>query len=177
MHNREPLASRFPHANVLLQKALVFLDHGKHYPARLRWELFDRTKVEELLSRLVVSKNFLQELLTTRQVQMLMHREIQTGYQIMQLNSRVDQAYEIVQAGLLQIGPPSGFYADGETESVLVSNLVELGKFKAPATTTAAADDSEHDLANDFKASVDLSPSEFTAHMPPSTAAGRHHVG
>jgi len=181
-HNREPLASRFPHANVLLQKALAIMGHGKH---RLYWAIFDRVKVEELLSRLVASNNFLQELLTTRQVQMLMHREIQTGYQIMQLNNRVDQVYEIVQAGLLQIGPPSASAADGgnagtmaqleglgstntgkQTESVLVSKLVELGKFKALATATATADDSDHDMAKDFRASDNLSPSEFAVDMP-----------
>lgn len=182
-HNREPIASRFPHANVLLQKALTIMGHGK---IRLHWAVFDRTKVEELLSRLVASNNFLQELLTTRQVQMLMHREIQTGYQIMQLNNRVDQVYEIVQAGLLQIGPPSTSAVDSgngsrtmaqlggldiantakPTESVLVSKLVELGKFKAFATATAAVDGPENGLAKDFRASVHLPPSEFTADMP-----------
>ncbi|KAK3370363.1 prion-inhibition and propagation-domain-containing protein [Podospora didyma] len=163
-NSHDSLANRFPHANVLLQKALSLVDHSTKYPGRLRWVVFDRVKVEDLLSRLVASNNYLQELLSSHQLQMLRLREEQTGYQIMQLNNRLDQVYEIVQAGLLHIGPPpsdeslrfrSGFDNTPKVpvESALVSKLVQLGQFKALA---AAVD--EESLTQDFRTSMRLGP-------------------
>ncbi|KAK4443510.1 prion-inhibition and propagation-domain-containing protein [Podospora aff. communis PSN243] len=165
--SRDPLASRFPHSNPILRKALDFTKKSATYPARLRWVVFDRAKVEELLSRLVASNNFLQELLNTHQLQTLRQVEVQTVYQIMQLNNRLDQVYEIVQAGLLPITPEGGHRLGhsgmghagfGQTtdlvkasDSVLVSKLVELGQFKAIA---AAAD--EGGLTQDLRENMQL---------------------
>jgi len=177
--SRDQLASRFPHSNSLLRRALLFAEHGSKYPSRLRWVIFDREKVEQLLSRLVASNNFLQELLSSHERQMLRRQEVQTGYQIMQLNNKVDQIYEIVQAGLLPITLPgdagqvpiqAGMYAKSgqisdspeNTKSVLVSKLVELGQFKALAAAAAADEDC---LTQGFRESMRLGP-ETCADMP-----------
>ncbi len=71
----EPIAERFPQNNALLKKALDFVDRACKYPKRIRWVKYDRAKVEDLLSRLVSSNNFLQEVLNTHQLGMLRLQE------------------------------------------------------------------------------------------------------
>lgn len=149
----DELADRFPQDNVLLNKALDFVHRTSRYPKQLRFVVFDRSKLDELLSRLVASNDFLQELLNTHQLEQLRQQELNTSYQIMQLNSQMDQLQEIVQASLHAVvrsvnGNSLQMAAMGMTSSrslagvpassspdasALASKLAELGQFKAIA--------------------------------------------
>jgi len=162
----DELAKRFPQTLELRQKALEFVSRTSRYPAYLRWAIWDQKKAEELLASLVASNNFLHELLNNHQLELLRLQELQTSFLIIQLNNKVDQLQEIVQAGLLPLRlganeqpAPSRTgaveFRHFKSESTLVSKLVELGRLKALAS---AADNGY--LTRDFRATVGLRPEQ-----------------
>ncbi|TPX17028.1 uncharacterized protein E0L32_012320 [Thyridium curvatum] len=99
----DDLAGRFPNADGLLKKALGLVDSTRKLPARFRWVFSDRENMEDLLSRLATMNNFLRDMLSTHQIEILRAQEIRTSYQIVQMNSRMDHLIEVIQAGILPL--------------------------------------------------------------------------
>jgi hypothetical protein len=91
--------NRFPQSEKLLQKSLAYVERTQKYPARLRWSLFDKAKVEEMVRRISGMNDFMKEFLTSQQMQELLERQKRTEYQIMQLNGKLDQLLEIFESG------------------------------------------------------------------------------
>jgi hypothetical protein len=97
----EPLQSRFPSTNQLLNKALSFIHQTSKYPTRLRWAITDKGKIEEILQKLTTLNDYLHELLNGQQLQQFSVLQTRTNYQIMQLNNKIDHLCELVEAGNL----------------------------------------------------------------------------
>jgi len=91
--------NRFPQSEKLLQKSLAYVERTQRYPARLKWALFDKAKVEELVRKISRMNDYLSDLLTSQQLQELGERQRRTEYQIMQLNGKLDQLLEIFESG------------------------------------------------------------------------------
>lgn len=92
--------NRFPQeGETLLQKTLEWAQKSRAYPRRLRWAAFDKAKVEQLLLKLASFNDFLRELLSAQQLDRLLARQERTDFHIIQLNNKIDQLVEIVQAG------------------------------------------------------------------------------
>ncbi|KAI4596417.1 hypothetical protein KJ359_005547 [Pestalotiopsis sp. 9143b] len=124
------LRGRFPHTNPLLQKALKHIDATARYPARLRWAISDKEKLESILGDLTRLNDSLHQLLTSQQLQSLNDHHIRTQYQIVQLHNKMDNLYELIQA--CSVLNPSGRQSltalsehDGEF------SLADLARFKA----------------------------------------------
>jgi hypothetical protein len=94
----QELRSRFPHTNPLLQKALKHIDTTSRYPARLRWAISDKEKLEAILGDLTRLNDSLHQLLSSQQLQTLNDHHLRTHYQIVQLNNKIDNLYELIQA-------------------------------------------------------------------------------
>ncbi|KAF6818077.1 hypothetical protein CPLU01_13398 [Colletotrichum plurivorum] len=109
----DALQARFPDKTLLLEKSLRFFQNTTKYPARLRWAISDKAKIEEILNRLAGLNDYLNELLNSQQLQALGTQQMRTNYHIMQLNDKIDDLCEIVKAGLLasasapQLGQPN----------------------------------------------------------------------
>lgn len=101
MKKTETLQSRFPDKSLLLERSLKFFERTSKYPARLRWAISDKAKIEEILEKLTRLNDYLVEFLNRQQVQALSALQTQTNYRIMHLNDKIDDLCEIVKAGLL----------------------------------------------------------------------------
>ncbi|KAJ0360698.1 hypothetical protein COL26b_013978 [Colletotrichum chrysophilum] len=101
----ETLQARFPDEGLLLEKSLKFFEKTSKYPARLRWAISDKAKIEEILEKLTRLNDYLTEFLNNQQLQALSAQQTQTDYRIMNLNDKIDDLCEIVKAGLLLSGP------------------------------------------------------------------------
>ncbi|KAK7697267.1 hypothetical protein SLS64_013701 [Diaporthe eres] len=97
--NRGSVATRFPESSDLLKMALAFTDKTRKLPKRLRWVISDRANMENLLSRLAGMNDFLRDMLDSHRGEMLRTQQIRTNYDIIQLNSKMDQLIEIIKAG------------------------------------------------------------------------------
>ncbi|KAJ0163097.1 hypothetical protein CTA2_3525 [Colletotrichum tanaceti] len=95
------LRSRFPDKTLLLERSLRFFQNTTKYPERLRWAIYDKSNIEDILTKLTASNDYLGELLNTRQLQALGTQQARTNYHIMQLNDKIDDLCEIVKAGIL----------------------------------------------------------------------------
>ncbi|GME23425.1 hypothetical protein GTA08_BOTSDO05555 [Neofusicoccum parvum] len=92
--------NRFPNqGELLLQKSLEWAKKSRTYPRRLRWATFDKKKFEQLLLKLSSFNDFLSEMLNREQLNSLAVRQERTHFHIIQLNNKIDQLVEIVQAG------------------------------------------------------------------------------
>ncbi|KAK2755606.1 hypothetical protein CKAH01_17341 [Colletotrichum kahawae] len=100
----EALQARFPDKSLLLERSLKFFERTSKYPARLRWAISDKAKIEEILEKLTRLNDYLAEFLNSQQVQALSAQQTQTNYRIMHLNDKIDDLCEIVKAGLLLSG-------------------------------------------------------------------------
>ncbi|KAF2457994.1 prion-inhibition and propagation-domain-containing protein [Lineolata rhizophorae] len=92
------IQKRFPQSEELLQKSLAFMDKTRLFPKRLRWALWDQSKVETLIAKLSCLNDFLKELLDRRQLATLAEHSMRTNYQIIQLHSKVDHLMELIAA-------------------------------------------------------------------------------
>ncbi|KAI1781238.1 prion-inhibition and propagation-domain-containing protein [Hypoxylon cercidicola] len=141
----DDLTQRFPNTDGLLSKALDLVDRTRKLPARLRWVVSDRDKMEDLLSRLAALNDFLRDMLSTHQLEMLRAQEVRTSYQIVQMNSRMDHLIEVIQAGILPLPAattrrpaPAGLAASPTPNQAhtdefgqCLRDLVKLAQFKA----------------------------------------------
>lgn len=129
------IEQRFPPANALLIRALAFVNATSKYPARLRWVFCDKTKTEEVLSRIAKLNNSLRDLLGLEQMRLLQRHEVTTQCQIVQLNTKMDHLLEIVQAGFEEHrsspSPPLGPSAGDANPLTPLDELVQMAKFKA----------------------------------------------
>ncbi|KAG6364182.1 hypothetical protein INS49_005780 [Diaporthe citri] len=91
--------ARFPESSDLLRMALDFTEKTRKFPKRLRWVVSDRAKMENLLSRLAGMNDFLRDMLDSYRGEMLRTQQIRTNYDIIQLNTKMDQLIEIIKAG------------------------------------------------------------------------------
>jgi hypothetical protein len=91
--------NRFPQSEKLLQKSLAYVERTQKFPARLKWALFDKTKIEELVRKISGMNDYLKEFLTSQQIDELLARQTRTEYQIMQLNAKMEQLLEIFESG------------------------------------------------------------------------------
>ncbi|RYP47070.1 hypothetical protein DL768_006797 [Monosporascus sp. mg162] len=132
------MEERFPQANELLNRALAFVDATSKYPAKLRWAFCDKTKTEELLSRIAELNKSLRDLLSTEQMRLLQRHEVVTQYQILQLNNEMDQLVEIVHAGFaLQHSSLSSAPSVRDSHTPL-NELAQMAKFKALLSATSS---------------------------------------
>lgn len=97
--NTGSVATRFPESSDLLKMALAFTEKTRKLPKRLRWVISDRATMENLLSRLAGMNDFLRDMLDSHRGEMLRTQQIRTNYDIIQLNSKMDQLIEIIKAG------------------------------------------------------------------------------
>lgn len=165
MEGLDNLDHRFPNTDGLLSKALDLVDRTRKLPARLRWVVSDRDKMEDLLSRLATLNDFLRDMLSTHQLEMLRAQEMRTSYQIVQMNSRMDHLIEVIQAGILPLPTatalrsapirpvaspsPNQAYTDGFGKCL--QDLVRLAQFKAVSHAVQG-----HALDNDLRDQIGL---------------------
>ncbi|PSN67496.1 hypothetical protein BS50DRAFT_610587 [Corynespora cassiicola Philippines] len=93
---------RFPQSKALLNKSLGWAKSSKYYPRRLRWAVFDRAKMEQLVLKLTGFNDFMREMLNATQLEMLVEKQTRTEFQIMQLNSSVQDLIQIVHSTSLK---------------------------------------------------------------------------
>ncbi|KAL8294660.1 hypothetical protein RB597_007731 [Gaeumannomyces tritici] len=93
---------RFPATNPLLMKSLKFIKKTSRFPTSIRWVVSDKAKIEELLGRLTGLNDYLDQLLSTQQMELLSSQQTRTNYQILQLNNKIDQLSDLFKAGMLQ---------------------------------------------------------------------------
>ena len=89
---------RFPQSEVLLKKSLQWAKNSKTFPRKLKWAVFDKTKMETLVLKLTSFNDFMREMLNTNQLQSLSIKQTRTEFQIMQLNGRIDQLIQIFKS-------------------------------------------------------------------------------
>lgn len=139
--------TRFPESSDLLKMALSFTEKTRKLPKRLRWVVSDRAKMENLLSRLAGMNDFLRDMLDSHRAEMLRTQQIRTNYDIIQLNTKMDQLIEIIKAGSAPVlnsaqspkailGVEALLTDDGKRPeasqiSDLTRHLVQLAHFKA----------------------------------------------
>lgn len=148
--NAHSAVPQFPENTQLLKAALLYCEKTRKLPRRLRWVLSDRAKMENLLSRLAGMNDFLRDMLDVHRAEMLRTQQIRTHYDIIQLNTKMDQLIEIIKAGQSTIFDTTrspfgcltldefsyrkdskifGKSQNGES----ISHLVKLAQFKAVA--------------------------------------------
>lgn len=94
--------SRFPHSEMLMTKALGSATSFRHYPKRLRWAAWDKSKLEALIGKLTSLNDFMRELLNSSQLQSLAVKQTRTDFQIMQLNGKIDYLVQIFEAEIMR---------------------------------------------------------------------------
>ncbi|KAH7138941.1 prion-inhibition and propagation-domain-containing protein [Dendryphion nanum] len=94
---------RFPRAEPLLNKSIEYAKKSLQFPRRLKWVSFDKAKVELLVLRLSSFNDFMREMLTTAQLETLADKQTRTEFQIMQLNSSVQDLVQIVASTALTL--------------------------------------------------------------------------
>lgn len=137
---------RFPENSELLKVALKYTEMTRKLPRRLRWVISDRAKMEALLSRLARMNDFLRDLLDSHRGEMLRSQQIRTNYEIIQLNTKMDQLLELIKAGsapAFDTAPTTRFstrFDDYQTDqnqrnepNDVIHHLVKLAQFKAVA--------------------------------------------
>ncbi|KAL8391908.1 hypothetical protein RB595_002202 [Gaeumannomyces hyphopodioides] len=141
---------RFPATNALLKKSLSFIHKTSRFPTSIRWVVSDKAKIEELLGRLTGLNDYLDQLLSIQQMELLSSQQTRTNYQILQLNNKIDQLSELVRAGMLQpakkleneylYASASPWYSPGLTDDTvcrrLEGDLAQLAQTKALVTAT-----------------------------------------
>ncbi|KAJ9649526.1 hypothetical protein H2199_000302 [Coniosporium tulheliwenetii] len=90
--------TRFPQSESLLKKSLAWVESRRKYPAQLRWAVWEKAKVEDLLMKLTAFNDVMKELLTGLQLQQLAVKQTRTEFQIVQLHNKVDQLIELFQS-------------------------------------------------------------------------------
>lgn len=142
---------RFPQSEVLLKKSLEWAKKSTGIPRRLKWATFDRAKMENLVLKLASFNDFMREMLNSQQLENLAIKQTRTEFQIMQLNSTIQNLVQIFESTALgpkrrrrrsqQLTNPVTAYmqaqglddVDDETESVkpAFQGLAALAQIKA----------------------------------------------
>ncbi|KAF2795262.1 hypothetical protein K505DRAFT_302402 [Melanomma pulvis-pyrius CBS 109.77] len=96
---------RFPQSEALLNKSLAWAKRSREYPRRLRWAIFDKTKMEHLVLKLSSFNDFMREMLNSAQLETLAIKQTRTEFQIMQLNSSIQNLVQIFESTALTMKP------------------------------------------------------------------------
>lgn len=164
--------TRFPESSDLLKMALVFTEKTRKLPKRLRWVISDRSKMENLLSRLAGMNDFLRDMLDSHRGEILRTQQIRTNYDIIQLNTKMDQLIEIIKAGsspvlhsaqtpraILDLEPlltDNAKRSEASENSDSMHHLVKLAQFRAVACAVQG-----HNLDGSVRSKIGISG--FTA--------------
>ena len=89
---------RFPQSEALLSKSLAWAKKSRDYPSRLKWAMFDRVKMENLVLKLSSFNDFMREMLNSTQLETLAVKQTRTEFQIMQLNSSIQNLVQIFES-------------------------------------------------------------------------------
>ncbi|KAI3394332.1 hypothetical protein diail_2884 [Diaporthe ilicicola] len=144
------MGTRFPESGVLLRTALSLTEKTRRLPKRLRWVISDRAKMEGLLLRLASMNDFLRDMLDSHQGEILRTQQIRTSYEIIHLNSKMDQLLDIIKASSSPLHGSArdsvasrGFETfvmgneanrlEPSQDSDLMHHLVKLAQFRAVA--------------------------------------------
>ncbi|KAF2263802.1 hypothetical protein CC78DRAFT_518082 [Lojkania enalia] len=95
--------NRFPQSEALLKKSLDFTMKSREFPRRLKWAIFDKAKMEHLVLKLTSFNDFMREMLTQTQLENLAIKQTRTEFQIMQLNSSIQNLVQIFESTALTI--------------------------------------------------------------------------
>ncbi|KAF2731817.1 hypothetical protein EJ04DRAFT_578805 [Polyplosphaeria fusca] len=191
--------SRFPSSEALLKKSLDFARKSQGVPRRLKWVVFDKAKFENLVLRLTSFNDFMREMLNSAQLDTLAIKQTRTEFQIMQLNSSIQNLVQIFESAALKLqhstphsriptNPVKAFmhargFGDSEEDGAehnqpVIHNLAFLAQMKAlnfviddPSKIT---DEYTSSLALPHSASdmrsVELSPQDITILDPEPTS-------
>ena len=94
---------RFPQSQELLKKSMEWARKTATVPRRLKWASFDRAKMENLVLKLVGFNDFMREMLNSAQLESLLIKQTRTEFQIMQLNSSIQNLVQIFESTALQM--------------------------------------------------------------------------
>ncbi|KAF2019558.1 hypothetical protein BU24DRAFT_448029 [Aaosphaeria arxii CBS 175.79] len=94
-------ARRFPQSEILLKKSLAYAAKAFDIPRKLKWASFDRVKMEKLVLQLSTFNDYMREMLNSSQLETLAIKQTRTEFQIMQLNSSVQDLAQIINSTFL----------------------------------------------------------------------------
>ncbi|KAJ4349867.1 uncharacterized protein N0V89_008486 [Didymosphaeria variabile] len=95
--------TRFPQSQVLLKKSVDWAKKSTKVPRKLKWATFDRTKIEGLVLKLTSFNDFMRDMLNSAQLESLFVKQERTEFQIMQLNSSIQNLVQIFESTTLQM--------------------------------------------------------------------------
>lgn len=93
--------TRFPQSQILLKKSVEWAKKSTGVPRKLRWAVFDKTKLETLVQKLVSFNDFMREMLNSAQLESLVIKQTRTEFQIMQLNNSIQNLVQIFESTAL----------------------------------------------------------------------------
>ncbi|KAL5438149.1 hypothetical protein PMIN07_006383 [Paraphaeosphaeria minitans] len=93
--------TRFPQSQVLLKKSVNWVKKSTGVPRKLQWAVFDKTKMEALVQKLVGFNDFMREMLNSAQLESLVTKQTRTEFQIMQLNNSIQNLVQIFESTAL----------------------------------------------------------------------------
>lgn len=95
---------RFPQSQELLKKSMEWAKKSASAPRKLKWASFDKAKMENLVLKLAGFNDFMKEMLNSAQLESLLVKQTRTEFQIMQLNSSIQNLVQIFEStALLQM--------------------------------------------------------------------------
>lgn len=94
---------RFPQSQALLKKSLEWAKKSPETPRRLKWAIWDKTKMENLVLKLTTLNDCMREMLNSAQLENLAIKQTRTEFQIMQLNSSIQNLVQIFKSSVLSI--------------------------------------------------------------------------
>ncbi|MCJ1392981.1 hypothetical protein MMC18_005853 [Xylographa bjoerkii] len=166
----QELQTRFPQSgDSVKSKALHWIRSTRKYPKQLHWAIFDKKKFEDLLANLGRLNDFMERLMDTASQEMLHRAQQETFLQVLQLNSKVDDLLQIMNASsahrntndnLLSRQLRSTFDAvlepdDGDDKGIQQTHkLVQLARFKILNTAIDTGT-----LSNDIARQIDIQQS------------------
>ncbi|OAG07925.1 uncharacterized protein CC84DRAFT_1256883 [Paraphaeosphaeria sporulosa] len=93
--------TRFPQSQVLLKKSVDWAKKSAEVPRKLKWAVFDKTKMEALVQKLVGFNDFMRDMLNSAQLESLVIKQTRTEFQIMQLNNSIQSLVQIFESTAL----------------------------------------------------------------------------
>ncbi|KAF1978420.1 hypothetical protein BU23DRAFT_549860 [Bimuria novae-zelandiae CBS 107.79] len=89
---------RFPQSQELLKKSLEWAKKSVNVPRKMKWASFDKVKMENLVLKLSSFNDFMREMLNSSQLENLAVKQTRTEFQIIQLNSKIQNLVQIFES-------------------------------------------------------------------------------
>jgi hypothetical protein len=99
---------RFPQSQYLLKKSMDWARKSASAPRKFKWASFDKAKMENLVLKLNSFNDFMREMLNSAQLESLAIKQTRTEFQIMQLNSSIQNLVQIFESTALQMKRDGG---------------------------------------------------------------------